>query len=346
MRRVIVILAAIVAAFIAAAPATASALRPGEFASREAVLAWINGYRANRDPGHVPDAVQAMSRLGIFKDSENAGAFVGFMAGVLAADPVRAEALIGRMLPLPPEDQWAVVQAVAYSGLPNWKGLLRGLTDKLPAKRIMIDKYLAGQLPTLDQAGFTDKPGVFARLGGYVGLGDKPAKHVVLEPTPGLLDVLWGYYCATGTFNPGVSRIIALMSWSKERDNVDKLTLGSMAKYTLASNAARDAKLLAMLRSVAKDYPKDVKKDLDEVILAAETVDLAHLHKEALAAIDELKRKGPGSKRDLSLWGQIGQGALALGCIGAAAAGQIELGIPCVVGGAVGSAGLHYWETQ
>ena len=35
-----------------------------------------------------------------------------------------------------------------------------------------------------------------------------------------------------------------------------------------------------------------------------------------------------------------------LGCIGAAAAGQIEFGIPCVVGGAVSSAGLHYWETQ
>jgi hypothetical protein len=82
------------------------------------------------------------------------------------------------------------------------------------------------------------------------------------------------------------------------------------------------------------------------VIEAAETVDLARLRKEALASIDELKRKGPGYKRDVSLWGQIGQGALALGCIGAAAAGQIEFGIPCVVGGAVSSAGMRYWETQ
>jgi hypothetical protein len=42
-----------------------------------------------------------------------------------------------------------------------------------------------------------------------------------------------------------------------------------MAKYTLAANAARDAKLLAMLKSVAKYYPKDVKASLDEVTLAA-----------------------------------------------------------------------------
>jgi hypothetical protein len=169
---------------------------------------------------------------------------------------------------------------------------------------------------------------------------------VALTPSPALLDVLWGYYCATGAFNPAVSRIVALVSWAKDRDDVERLTLGGMAKYTLAANAAKDARLLAVLKSVAKYYPKETKVELDEVIEAAETVDLARLRKDALASIDELKRKGPGYKRDISLWGQIGQGALALGCIGAAAAGQIEVGIPCVVGGAVSSAGLRYWETQ
>jgi hypothetical protein len=346
MRRVIIVL---IGLFVLASvvPAGAAPLRPGEFATREALLGWINGYRANRDPGHVPDAVQAMSKLGVFKDPENAGAFVGFMAGVLASNPARAEALIGRMLPLPPEDQWAVVQAIAYSELPEWKNLLRSVADRLPARRLMIDKYLAGTLPTLDQAGFEKKPGAFAKLGSFVGLGPKDDdKRTVLPPSAGLLDVLWGYYCATGAFNPAISRIIALTTWSKDRDDVDKLTLGGMAKYTLAANAARDPKLLAMLKRVAKDYPKDIKANLDEAIEAAETVDLARLRKEALASIDELKRKGPGYKRDVSLWGQVGQGALALGCIGAAAVGQLEFGIPCVVGGAMSSAGLHYWETQ
>ena len=149
-----------------------------------------------------------------------------------------------------------------------------------------------------------------------------------------------------GAYNPAISRIIALVSWAKDRDDVERLTLGGMAKYTLAANAAKDPKLLAMLNSVAKYYPKETKAELDEVIEAAETVDLAKLRREALASIEELKRKGPGSKRDVSLRGQIGQGALALGCIGAAAAGQIELGIPCVVGGAMSSAGLRYWESQ
>ena len=113
MYSVLAALATIVALVVFAAPSAATPLRPGELGSREAVLAWMNGYRAKRDPGHVPDAVRAISALGVFKDPENAGAFVGFMAGVIGTNPGEAERLIGRMLPLPPEEQWAVVQAIA-----------------------------------------------------------------------------------------------------------------------------------------------------------------------------------------------------------------------------------------
>ncbi len=300
-----------------------------------------------REPAHVPEAVQAMSKLGLLKDSENAGVFVGFMAGIIGTNPGQAEVLIGKMFPLPPEDQWALVQAIAYSGLPDWKGVLGRVADRMPSRSLMIGKYLKGELATLDQAGFEKTPGAFDKLGGYLGLDGKPKeKKAVLAPSPALLDLLWGYYCATGEFNPAVSRLIALLSWSTDRDDVDKLTLGGMAKYTLAANAARDPKLLAMLKSVAKHYPKDLKAHLDEVIEAAETVDFGRLRKSALASIEELKRKGPGSKRDISFWGQVGEGTLALGCIAAAALGQIEFGIPCVVGGAMTSAGLRFWDPQ
>jgi len=348
MRRVIVAL--VVFGMLAATgwtPSRAAPLRAGELGSREAILGWMNGYRTKREPAHVPEAVQAMSKLGLLKDSENAGVFVGFMAGIIGTNPGQAEVLIGKMFPLPPEDQWALVQAIAYSGLPDWKGVLGRVADRMPSRSLMIGKYLKGELATLDQAGFEKTPGAFDKLGGYLGLDGKPKeKKAVLAPSPALLDLLWGYYCATGEFNPAVSRLIALMSWSTDRDDVDKLTLGGMAKYTLAANAARDPKLLAMLKSVAKHYPKDMKANLDEVIVAAETVDFARLRKNALASIDELKRKGPGSKRDISFWGQVGEGTLALGCIAAAALGQIEFGIPCVVGGAVTSAGLRFWDPQ
>ncbi len=43
---------------------------------------------------------------------------------MLGANPARAEALVEQMLPLPAADQWFVVRAIAYSGLPAWKSLL------------------------------------------------------------------------------------------------------------------------------------------------------------------------------------------------------------------------------
>ena len=137
-----------------------------------------------------------------------------------------------------------------------------------------------------------------------------------------------------------------MLPWSKDNDNVERLTLGSMAKYTLAANATRDAELLAMLKRAQRVQPKPVAAILNEVIEAAETVETARLRQEALASIYDLQRKGPGTIATPRLWGQVGQGALALGCIAAAATGQIELGLPCVIAGGVSSARSSYWEKQ
>jgi hypothetical protein len=122
--------------------------------------------------------------------------------------------------------------------------------------------------------------------------------------------------------------------------------VGGMAKFTLTNNAARNPDLLAKLKQMREKQPKETKAILGDAIDAAETMDATRVRKEALASIEELRRKGPGTKRDVSFWGQVGQGALALGCIAAAATGHIEFGIPCVVGGATSSALLNFWGSQ
>jgi hypothetical protein len=163
--------------------------------------------------------------------------------------------------------------------------------------------------------------------------------------TPDVLDTLWGTFYATGEYRP-LQHIIAMLRWTKERDVLEKLTLGSMAKYTLAINAGRNADLLERLKwAETQSQPDTVKPVLKEIIEAAETVETGKVRNEALAAIDDLRRKGPGSKRDLSLWGQVGEGAMAVGCIALAVAGQVEFGVPCVIGGVASSAALRVWDT-
>ena len=84
--------------------------KKAEFASTEHILRWINGYRLKPEPAKLPAAVKAMSELGVFREMDTAGIYVGFMAGVLQTNPKRAEELVAKMYPMPPEDQVAIVQ--------------------------------------------------------------------------------------------------------------------------------------------------------------------------------------------------------------------------------------------
>jgi hypothetical protein len=343
MRRLVIALVAIlIPALAAAAP-----IRLIEQPSKENILGWINRYRHSPDLERVPVAVRAMSRLGLLGDTEGSGVYVGFLAGVIATNPGKAEALIGKLFPLPPEHHWAIVRAVAYSGLTEWQAMLQRLAERMPGRRVMIEKFIAGKLPTLEQAPVEKDETFGEKLRGQFTLAkyfSKPVGEVKLDLTPDLLDTLWGYYYATGSYRP-IARIVSMLRWTKERDVLEKLTLGSMAKYTLAINAARNADQLATLKWAAtQPQPDAVKPVLKEVIEAAETVETGKLRNDALAAIEELKRKGPGTKRDISVWGQVGEGALAIGCIAAAVAGQVEFGIPCVVGGVATSAALRLWD--
>ena len=316
--RALALLAAVGAAIVisispvqAAAPsARAKAEAPPQvlFPNGEAIARWIYGYRIKPDPEKLPAAVKAMSLHGLFKDSEASGLYLGFMAGVLGTAPDKAEALVGRMFPLPPEDHIAVIKAVAYSGLPRWKHVLGGIAERMPARASVIDRYLTGKLPTLAE--------------------------LPLDSGPAPLDLLWGSYYATGSYEP-VLRIVSILDWSKKADNVDRLTIGSMAKWTLAQNASRDMDLLQLLKRALPHEPKATAGILREVIEAADIGEVAKIRKDALSSIETMKVKGSEKLQNHNWWGQAGQTALALGCVAASVLSVATVGIPCVIGGAL-----------
>jgi hypothetical protein len=336
------VIAALVVGLALLVPAVAAPPpRGGDFTSVTAVQKFMYEYRTKKNLAGVPAAVRALSRLGTLKDPEGSGIYLGFIAGVIGANPGKAEDVIARTLPLTPQDQWVIVRAIAYSGHPDWKNLMSKFAGRMPARAVMIHEYVSGKLPSIDDMALEEPDPTFLQK---INLFNKPVPgKPTLDKSPELLDVLWGYYFATGSYKP-VLRIIAMLPWSKDRDSVEKLTLGSTAKYTLANYAAREPDLLDMLKRAATDQPKNVEPILREVIHAAETVSVAALHREQTAAVEELKRKGPGYKRDVTTWGQVGVGALAIGCVAAAALGQVEIGIPCVIGGSVSSAALGFWQ--
>jgi hypothetical protein len=216
----------------------------------------------------------------------------------------------------------------------------------------MIERYLAGTLPTLMDIPLEEpKPGMMDKLRGALTRNPFAKEERKLDTklsfatNQDLLDTLWGYYFATGSHVP-IQRIMQLLPWSKSRDTVDKLTIGSMARYTLASYAVRDGELREYLRGELARQSGPIKAPLTEVVEAADTVQLGAVRKDAIAAVDELKTRGSDARRDLDFWGQIGVGAVALGCVSAAALGQVAVGIPCVIGGSASQGLLSFWEKQ
>jgi hypothetical protein len=321
-------------------------------ASLNVVQQWIYNYRAKPDYAHVAAAVRVLFHAQSFKEPENSGIYLGFIAGAIGSNPAKAEQLVTGFFPVPPEDEWVIVRAIAYSGLPDWQDLLRKVAPRMPGRKVMIDSYLDGTLPILTGIPLEEsKPGMLDKLRGvfthnpFAKEDNKLKMTLTFASNQDLLDTLWGYYFATGSHVP-VLRIMQMLPWSKSRDTVDKLTVGSMARYTLASYAVRDAGLREFLRSELAAQPPTIKAPLGEVIEAADTVQLGAVRKDALAAVEELKAKGSDARRNLDFWGQVGVGAVALGCVSAAALGQVAIGIPCVIGGSASQGLLSFWEKQ
>src|SRR5262249_6625163 len=100
------------------------------------------------------------------------------------------------------------------------KDLMLEFAERMPARKALIDRFVYGKQPTLRQM--------------ELDAGTTP------------LDTLWGFYFATGSREP-IMRIISVLAWAKDQNNVERLTIGSMAKLSLATNASRDKELLDTL---------------------------------------------------------------------------------------------------
>src|SRR6201992_2613487 len=178
-------------------------------ASLGVVQQWIYNYRAKPDYAHIPAAVRVLFHAQTFKEPENAGIYLGFIAGALASNPAKAEALINSFFPVPAEDEWVIIRAIAFSGLPDWRNLLRKVAVKMPGRRVMIDAYLSGTLPTLMPIPLEEKrPGMMDKLRGvftknpFAKDEKKLDTKVTFASNQDLLDTLWGYYFATGSDLP------------------------------------------------------------------------------------------------------------------------------------------------
>jgi hypothetical protein len=300
---------------------------PSGFSNDRQLLNWISNYRDHPELWKVPSAVHAMLDYGLFTDEEQRWFCIGFIAGVLGTNPKDGPGLIPRMFPMPPKEQEVIIRAIVYSGRPDWRDLLEKNASRMPLRRPLIDDFLNGKRPKLMDLKLD--------VGGASGIY-----------------ALWGYYVATGQYQP-VMRIIQALKWSKNKGSggfsfgkifsgwgsdpaaVDKITTGGTAKWTLASYAERDRGLIELYRSEYPRQPPDVAKPLKDVIEAAELFESEKIRKNQFGAIEDAQRQKLTADAGMSKGMTAGSIAIATGCVAASALGQPEIAVPCVIGGAL-----------
>src|SRR5690606_24500036 len=103
-----------------------------------------------------------------------------------------------------------------------------------------------------------------------------------------------------------------------------------------------DKELLDFLQQqqVMKNHPEEVRAELQEIVVAAQTFETGKIRKDALAAIEELKRTGPQPNNPWAKAAYWGSTAVAVGCVVASALGAAAIGVPCILTGAASSAAV------
>lgn len=319
------LLAGLLATMLGVMPDMAEARR-AEFSTPDRVLHWIYQYRRAPAPLRLPQAVHAMRDHGLLADAKKAGFFIGFIAGVLGANPLSAPRLIAKMPSLPAKQQAVIIKAIAFSGHPKWRALLARIKPRMPYRAPLIERYLSGEAQTL--------------------------MYVPLASGAETIYALWGYYYATGHYQPVVRVIGALewteaksasgfsfsrliSGWSRHEPSFEELTVGATAKWTLAAHAERNRDLLALYRAELPGRQGAVADGLADVIAAAERFEAESIREEQIVVID--KAKVERARKDMQPASAVtfGTVAIATGCVIATATGHPEIAVPCVISGAV-----------
>lgn len=94
---------------------------------------------------------------------------------------------------------------------------------------------------------------------------EKESKHPLeIEiDNPGILDMLWGYFFATGSSKP-IERISTALPWSRQRTDLQKFLIGQAAEWSLKSNARQHEKVRKILMSLKAD--ENIQPCLDHII--------------------------------------------------------------------------------
>jgi hypothetical protein len=216
---------------------------PAAFADAAGVETFLAHYHLKPEPERVPQAIDALAALGALEAEARLQPAAAFLAALLAEDESLAARFGERIAEAAPGKQRLLAQAIALSGLPQWRRLLTLLKRQLPARALEIETLLAAPETRTTLSLAYDEAGV-------------------------VLDMVMAHFMATGSEAAALRLVAALAGSLDERDPIASST-GHKARAVLALRAASDPRLLELTRREAGRQPEPLAGLLRDVVATA-----------------------------------------------------------------------------
>jgi hypothetical protein len=217
--------------------------RAQSFTAAPQVTRWMSHYYENPQPERVEAAVRYLSKSGYLGKRGSAPAVMGFISGVMAANPAEARTLALRLADLPEAQQPVLLIGLWYSGVPDSAAIFRELLPRMPGQKKRISNFIATAAPKI-----TDIP---PERGSWV------------------IDMLWGDFIATGSDAP-VKRIIDVLAWLHPGGEHSQMAVGASARWSLTGNAIQHERVLQICKAELARRPRDSTAILSQVVREAE----------------------------------------------------------------------------
>ena len=192
---------------------------PHAFADPAAVERWMAGHYLQPEPQRLAQAIDTLSAAGALADEAPRKPAAAFFAALMAHDRDTLELLTQAVAEAAPAKQHLIAEAIALSGLPEWRRRLTELKRHAPTRALHIDTLLA-------------EPEA------------QPMLSLPFDRAGVVLAMVVAHFTATGS-EEALRRVVAGFARAVQDTDAAAASTPHQAKLALTQHAGSDPRLLA-----------------------------------------------------------------------------------------------------
>lgn len=211
------------------------------FEGKDQVDHFISHYHENPQPEQILPLFRHLQAQSLLAEKGSHPPLAGFFSGALAKHPAQQKAWVTALEALPVESHGIFILGLWHSGLPG--------------AQAEVQRWLKAH-PEVDAS--------------FQSLGEerpRPIQSIALDQGAWVIDLLWGYYGATGD-EEVVRQVIQALKWRSVDDNIHLQMIGEVASVSLMSRAQNFPAVKAIIESEAKIQSMKIARELRAILKA------------------------------------------------------------------------------